>query len=229
MDGNMLARQGPRLILGVAAILLGLLLGLDNLGLVDASRATPYWPVLLIGLGLLRIVFPATGAGIGSGVGWILAGGALLLSSLGHVSLWQLWPFALVLIGGRIVFCALLRERSGPVGPADPSSHLGIFAFLGGVERTVRTMDFRGGWLTAFMGGCEIDLRGASIEGGSATIDAIAIWGGIELKVPEDWRIENRGLALLGGFGDKTRGPSDSPKVLIVTGFALMGGVDIKN
>jgi hypothetical protein len=229
MDGNMLARQGPRLVLGVAAILLGLLLGLDNLRVIDASGLIPYWPVLLIGLGVLRIVFPATGAGIGSGLGWILVGGALLLNSLGRVSLWQLWPFALVLIGGRMVWGAFLRERSGPAGPADVSSHLGIFAFMGGVERTVRTMDFRGGWLTAFMGGCEIDLRGASIEGEAATIDAVAVWGGIELKVPEDWRVENRGLALLGGFGDRTSGPPDSLKVLIVTGFALMGGVEIKN
>jgi predicted membrane protein len=108
-------------------------------------------------------------------------------------------------------------------------STINAMAFLGGVERTVRSSNFKGGSLMAFMGGCEIDLREASMAAGSASLDVTAFWGGIELKVPPDWRIENRGLAILGGFADKTRGPASSPKRLIITGLAMMGGVEIHN
>ena len=80
------------------------------------------------------------------------------------------------------------------------------------------------------MGGCEIDLRRASING-EAVIDLFAFWGGIEIRVPEDWTIIPRVTPLMGGFEDKTR-PSTQPlpaKRLVLRGIAIMGGIVIKN
>jgi predicted membrane protein len=79
------------------------------------------------------------------------------------------------------------------------------------------------------MGGCEIDLSKASIEEGEAVINTFALWGGIEITVPADWTVETRGTAILGGFDDTSRRPDDDGKKLIVTGIALMGGVEVKN
>ena len=64
-------------------------------------------------------------------------------------------------------------------------------AILGGVNRGNNSRDFRGGDLTAIIGGCEIDLRQAAING-EAAIDMFAMWGGIEMKVPEDWAVASR-------------------------------------
>ena len=36
-------------------------------------------------------------------------------------------------------------------------------------------------------------------------------------------------MAVLGGFEDKTRRPLDDRKKLVVTGLAVMGGVEVKN
>jgi len=55
------------------------------------------------------------------------------------------------------------------------------------------------------------------------------MWGGIEIKVPEDWVVVNFGTAILGGFENKTRPLPGASKRLVVTGTAIMGGVEVKN
>lgn len=106
---------------------------------------------------------------------------------------------------------------------------MSAFALFGGLERRSTAPDFRGGDITAMLGSCNIDLRGAGLASGRAVIDTFAFWGGIELHVPEDWAVEVQGTPLLGGFADKTRRPGSPNKVLVVRGVALMGGVEISN
>jgi hypothetical protein len=55
------------------------------------------------------------------------------------------------------------------------------------------------------------------------------MWGGIEIKVPDEWEVVNRGNAFLGGFEDKTRPLPGANRRLVVTGTAIMGGVEVKN
>jgi predicted membrane protein len=79
------------------------------------------------------------------------------------------------------------------------------------------------------MGASEIDLRKASIEGAEVVLDTFAVWGGIEIRVPTDWTVESRGVAVMGAFEDSSRRPDDGRKKLIITGYAVMGGVEVKN
>lgn len=106
---------------------------------------------------------------------------------------------------------------------------MSAFALFGGLERRSTAPDFRGGDITAMLGSCNVDLRGAGLASGRAVIDTFAFWGGIELHVPEDWAVEVQGTPLLGGFADKTRRGGSPNKVLVVRGVALMGGVEISN
>ncbi|HPC83318.1 MAG TPA: DUF5668 domain-containing protein [Thermoanaerobaculaceae bacterium] len=123
--------------------------------------------------------------------------------------------------------------ETGPLPFAPPASSedwVDGLAVLGGFRRVVTSKRFQGGSLTAFMGGCEVDLRQAGIEGDGAVIDTLAFWGGITIHVPGDWAVELRGTPVLGAFEDKTgnrRG--NSGKTLIVKGFAVMGGVEVKD
>ena len=56
------------------------------------------------------------------------------------------------------------------------------------------------------------------------------MWGGIEIRVPDDWTVDLRGVPVLAGFVDKTRPPAmATEKRLVIRGMALMGGVEIKN
>jgi len=127
-------------------------------------------------------------------------------------------------------------ERSGGSDAAGDGaragSYLNEFAIMGGGDRIVRSQDFRGGEITAIMGGFAIDLRGAAIVGDSATINVFTLWGGVELKVPEDWSVVLSAVPILGGTTNSARAfrqGDQAAKTLIVQGTAIMGGVEVKN
>jgi predicted membrane protein len=219
-----------RLVLGTGILLLGLLLTLDNFGLLEARRFIRLWPALLIGLGLAKLSH-GWNAGTRSGACFlILLGTGLLLVNLQLVQGRLVLALFYLIVGTVILWRAVRAPR--PVAPppdVDPSRVLDISSLLGSVERGMSTQDFRGGSVSAVMAGCEIDLRKASIESEEAVLNAFALWGGIEVKVPPDWTVESRGVAVMGAFEDSSRRPDDVRKKLIVTGYALMGGVEIKN
>ena len=81
----------------------------------------------------------------------------------------------------------------------------------------------------AVMGGCEIDLDSVRSASGDATIDVLAFWGGIDIRVPRGWTVVNRVAPILGGFEDKTGGAGPDGPRLVVRGAAIMGGVEVKN
>jgi len=103
---------------------------------------------------------------------------------------------------------------------------------MGGGDRVVRSQDFRGGEVTAIMGGFGIDLRGAGIAGDSATIHIFTLWGGVDLKVPDDWNVAVAGTPILGVFTNSAHGVRQgdaAAKTLVIKGVAIMGGVEVKN
>ena len=126
----------------------------------------------------------------------------------------------------------LAASRDGRDGRMELGSVLNEFAFMGGGDRVVRAQDFRGGDITAIMGGFGIDLRGAAIAGDSATVNIFTLWGGVDLKVPEDWNVAVSGVPLLGVFTNSAhalRQGDATAKTLVVKGVAIMGGVEVKN
>ena len=61
-------------------------------------------------------------------------------------------------------------------------------------------------------------------------LDVFTMWGGLELKVPEGWIVENQMIVALGGYEDRTRpvGAPDAPR-LVLRGTTVMGGVEVRN
>lgn len=217
-------------LLGLSILTAGLLLTLDNFGVVEAERYIDLWPVILIFVGLSHLTRPAVSRRVGSGLIWIAVGSILLLDNLGVITfdVWDLWPLFLVVIGLNILSRGFRRGRRRRL--EDPSSSFSATAVMGADVRRITAQDFRGGDATAIMGGCEIDLRGAGSEGGPAEIDCFAMWGGIEIWVPEDWEVRMNVTALLAGSEDKTqRSGGAGAKVLIIRGTALMAGIEVKN
>lgn len=223
-------RLTAQLVFGLLVLTAGVLLTLDNLDILEVEPILAFWPAGLIAIGLLKLSQARQGPphAVG-GVLFIAAGTWILLRTLGviDVSLLAFWPVMLVVAGGFIAWQAL----QGPRRRHDlgDDAVVSAMAILGGVARGSHSRAFRGGELTAVMGGCEIDLRHAAIHG-EAVIDVFAMWGGIEIRVPEDWRVVGRVTPIMGGFDDKTGAtPAAAAHTLIIRGVVLMGGVEVKN
>ncbi len=228
------SRRGHRRGLGTAVVgfgvlAVGVILTLDNLGVIDGESFLSYWPLLLMVVGISHLVRPPGSRRIVGGLIWIVLGATILLSNLGIISfdIWDLWPVLLVFLGFSLITKPFRRRQ---ISIDEAGGVFDVTAILGGVNRRISAENFQGGDAMAFLGGCEIDLRDSSSEGEPAEIHAVAFWGGVEIRVPQDWEVQVRGTAILGAFEDKTRAAEGSGrKVLVVSGLALMGSVEIAN
>lgn len=104
------------------------------------------------------------------------------------------------------------------------------FAFMSYCDLHPVMHPLRGGDLNAVMGGIKLDLRDTGMEGDQAVIDVFAFWGGIEILVPPDWIVSSKVTTIIGGFVDSRRPTKVVPtKTLIIRGFNLMSGIELKN
>ena len=227
----------PQVVLGILIIIVGVLITLDNLGLLYARDYLRYWPVLIMAYGAAHLFQPRGSFGRFGGLVWLLIGTVLLVDRLAFLNLRlaDLWPLLLMLFGVFVIVRSWApRFLQAPVSNLDrlttSDDSVSLFAIMSGARRTITSQDFKGGDLTAIMGGCDLDLRQASISDGTAVISVFALWGGVDIKVPQDWTIIVRGFAILGGFDDKTaQTRGGTTKRLVVRGLAIMGGADVKN
>lgn len=220
----------PRLVVGLGVAMIGLIELAENLDLLDGRDVYPiFWP---IALGALALAFLVGRAGHRSqGWGWLFAALAVLAVLKGFevaipIDPFKLfWPVLLFLAGYALVRRALQGPRPRET---EDGSTVSSFAMMAGLERTNRSQAFAGGDLTAVMGGVGLDLRGAKLAPEGATIDVFALWGGIELTVPEGWQVQLSVVPLLGGFEDRTRPAEaiDGP-VLTIRGFVVMAGGEV--
>ena len=244
----------PPVFAGVALVSLGVLYLLDGLNVVEARVfMRTYWPALIVAFGAARVVSGRGGERVIGG-GAMAFGGVLLANRvLGwDVRVWSLlWPSVLIALGAYILFHAyrpapIVAASDAAFGAADatdadetPSSGddrvdttstIREFAVMAHIDRRNVSQTFRGGQITAVMGGIEIDLRECRMAANEAIIDMSIVMGGVELRIPRDWTVESRLSLVLAGLDDGSSPPVDeSTKRLIIQGKAFMGGVEIRN
>ena len=82
----------------------------------------------------------------------------------------------------------------------------------------------------AVMGGDNIDLRDAEIEGGELTIRVYSMMGAVSIYVPDSVEVELRGFSVLGANREKgahRRSPAAKAPMIRVRGFNLIGGTTV--
>ena len=223
-------RLSVRLLLGLAVTGLGVVLMFDAADLFDADRVLQFWPVILLAMGLLLLSRARQGGPWFPGALLLLLGTALLLEELGYLrrGFASIWPLIIILAGLAIISRGL-RTR-GAQGDTASQDSISRFAVLGSSTSRVTSQAFRGGDITAFMGGSELDLTAADLGPDEAVVDIFVLMGGVEITVPSDWTVEARVMPFMGGMEDSTdRSTADPAKRLVIKGFVLMGGIEIKS
>jgi predicted membrane protein len=236
MSSRTALRTTPQIIFGLGIVAVGVLLLLHNMGVIYAPSYFSYWPIILILIGLSSALQPSGSAGRWIGLILLVVGVLLLLDNLYVIDfyIWDYWPLLLVLAGLSLIR-GTWRPRWASHGTSAPlagSKEPGIrgFSLLGGQHLTSMSDDFQGGNVSAILGGCKVDLRGANMKTNEAVLEVFTLWGGIEILVPSTWVVQLEGFPILGGFEDKTHPSKESlEKKIIIRGSAIMGGVEVKN
>ncbi len=246
----------PQLVIGILIMLFGIVLTLDTLHILDADHTLRLWPAALIVLGTWLLTQKNDPRARFWGSFWLFVGIWLLLNTLGLVAVgfWELvWPVAIIWFGLHLIKQTLRRGRSST--DASDTSRLTdwihtrftsgtgaggtvtLFAVMGESRRSVNE-PFRGGEMTAVMGGCVLDLRQATMAPGEeAAINVFALMAGHEIWVPSGWTVVSQVLPIMGGVDDK-RLPTPEPAALptgdarprlLLRGVVMMGGLVIKS
>lgn len=227
------------IVLGTGIVAVGTALLLDNLGIVHFEDMWRFWPLALIVYGVIRVVESCTPAGKVWGGSIALVGALFLLDNL-HILVFEfdvgamIWPLLLIGFGVSMLFRAIDRKKyldGAPAGSTNPS--LGMWAIFSGFKRRIDAQDFKGGEIVAVFGGVHIDLRHAAIAGDRAVIDINALFGGVDIRVPETWTVVMKGVGIFGAFEDKTIHQRTDPNVkapeLVITGTGVFAGIKADN
>lgn len=228
-----------RIVIGTALVAVGVGILLDRLEIWDFGvTVATYWPLILIFLGLVQIFTRSAPAWVALLL--LLLGGFFLARNLDIIPEgWTVYilPGVLVFVGLLILLGPALRRRrrKGPawITPQKGTSKEGWIervAIFGGAGAKSRADPFSGGELTAIFGGVELDLQGARLGPEGADLEVTVIFGGAEVIVPKDWRVEVAGTPVLGGIETKALEPTaeDAP-VLRIDATAIFGGIEIRN
>ncbi len=247
------------LVGGVILAGIGVLLLLQNLGIPYFDDLERYWPVILIVVGIAHAA-RSMGMGGRVWGGVVTAAGILFLLNnfnVIHGDLWRfVWPGILIMVGLGMLARSIDRYHSknytaagtagrdmaehiknrivsdfGGSGTSSALNQLSEWAIFSGVRRRIDSQDFQGGEAFAMFGGVEIDMRKAASTRQEILIEANAIFGGVELRLPDNWNVTVRGSGIFGGYEDKTMrvDPDVKQPHVIVNGFAMFGGVTIQN
>jgi predicted membrane protein len=241
-----------RIIFGTIVIIVGVLLILRNTGIEFPSFLFS-WPMILIVIGIVTGVKDK----FKSNSWWILlALGSFFLVSREFPSLDlgdYFWPAIIIAIGlsillGNNVFSMKPKLKGNDGANATTASEpsysnitgedekihkedvLDATAVFGAVKKNIYSKNFKGGEVVAVFGGAEINLLHADFTG-EVKLEIVNIFGATTLFVPPHWQIRSEAAAVFGAIEDKRREPAaiQTDKVLIIEGFVLFGGIDIKS
>jgi predicted membrane protein len=220
----------------------GVLLFLDNLGILPFANIRAYWPMAIAVFGALQVSHARSACAMVWPWTMIALGILLTLGNLNiiHADWGNIWPIFLIAAGvsmllKRTTWFAWPSSWNLSSARADRTRNLDANAVFGSVNRRIDSPDFKRADLNVVFGELKVDLRGATIAppNKEAVIETNAAFGAIKLRVPETWRVVVHGSAIFGAYEDKTLPPRPSPGIdpptLIISGNAAFGAVEVEN
>lgn len=224
------------IIWGIVLVTLGVLLGGRAAGLFDFDIFFDGWWTLFIIIPCFVGLLTEKGARVGNMIG--LGVGVLLLLACQDViafdMFWKLLvPGIIIIIGLALIFKNLfakqfndkVKEIKKDLKDGAEGEEIAAFS---GQNVNMDGEEFKGKKISAVFGGFKLDLRGAKIDK-EAVVEASAVFGGIEIFVPEKSVVKIKSNSAFGGI-KKTHKDSDDKDapVIYINGSAVFGGIEVK-
>ncbi len=218
---------------GLVLIVVGVIFGLNAIGLTDINIFFRGWWTLFIIVPSFIELIRSTNK-MWSFV-WLCIGIALLLCAQNILSFSLIgkliFPFILVMIGISIIFKDTFNKKIADK-IKNLNSEKGNFeeycATFGGQKVDLSGQEFTGANLDAIFGSVELDISKATIKK-DQVINANAIFGGIEIRVPSGVNIKVKSTPIFGGVDNKTKtNYKEELPTIYINGVAMFGGVEIK-
>ncbi|MFI5152052.1 MAG: hypothetical protein ACHQET_01880 [Chitinophagales bacterium] len=245
IQNNNPGRGSSRVWLALTLVVAGSAIFLQRMGL-PLPEWLFSWQMLLITIGILMGFIHGF-----RGPAWlilIIVGGFFLYDRMiPGIDLHRfLWPFAIIAIGILMLVRPRRHRRwehlkekwerkdwskySQKTESYSSEDHIDATAVFGGIHKTILSKNFKGGDMTIFMGGAELNLAQADING-TVTLDITQVMGGTKLIVPPHWEIRSNLTSVFGNIEDKRQQDkvANPDKVLILDGTSVFGGIEIRN
>ena len=114
---------------------------------------------------------------------------------------------------------------------ADKSDFLRLDSVFSGVDKAVLSKNFQGGKIACVFGGAEIDLLQADIHG-NVLLKIDVVFGGVKLIIPSHWSVQTELEGAFHSVEDKRKYATtavDPGKLLLIKGSCVFGGIEIKS
>jgi predicted membrane protein len=244
-SANYTGNHSNRMWSGLIVLIIGIVFLLSNFG-IDMPHWVFSWHTILLVIGLV-VGFKRNF----NGRGWlvmVLIGGYFTLEDMAGIDLSKYYfAFAFIALGLFLIlrpkktengkwkkkmadFSSVDTAEAGEERPSENDFVDSVNVF-GGSKQHVFSKNFRGGDVISIFGGCELNLTQADFKD-SATLEVVAIFGGMKIIVPPTWEVKSEVTAIFGGIDDKRSvvtiaGPVN--KIIKINGVALFGGLTIAN
>ena len=229
-------KQIKPIIWGIAIIALGLIFGGNALGLFNLDIFFDGWWTLFIIIP--SVVSLITDQDKIMSLGFIAVGVILLLAAQNVFSYDVAWKVILavflVVVGLSIIVRSLFHNKNDQEvakkieeAKKDGKSMDSQMAVFSGTDRVYKDEVFSGANLSAIFGGINLDLKDAKFTS-DTVIKAFTLFGGIDIRVPDDIIVKLKSGFIFGGFSDDRKNPSEKGKhTIYIDAAGAFGGVTI--
>ena len=205
---------------GVILIVIGILFLGRNMEWWDFSIFfRGWWTLFLIVPSIIALI---TRDNVGTSSLMLLLGILMLLASrmiIEWSTVWKVFVPAIIIVVGLFVIFGSRRVKKAK---ANAKEYIAIFS---GVEEIINevTSDFS---ITSVFGGVELDLRDVKLIN-DLVIDCFTLFGGIDIKLPKNVKVEVNGLPIFGGVENKYRNDDKAKITVYINHTTIFGGVDL--
>jgi predicted membrane protein len=136
-------------------------------------------------------------------------------------------PLFLIIIGIRIITG---NNRNWDMSKRSESKDDSFkrVAIFSPINERVSSDNFQRAEAVAVFGGGEIDLSQAKTKAKQVNLELVAVFGGLKVIVPKNWKVSSEGIGIIGGFSNNTKGDGAVVNVKL-EGVAIFGGVEVVN